>query len=267
VLRAAYSVGQLGRKARSRRRVAVPADSAAVPRDRQEPSRPDHPDPSTRTRPSGVRFQRATPSTCHPALRRTRQPVGDEAVSTARRNLEATTRRRDEPRAVVVTDHLGAEVLLTDSSTDGTGAMLEARTPAPGPPKPAGTRWPWPASIADDLRSTGVSIMTAYPTGRHVVDICIGDERRNLDIRCGVHPDGPDAHVDRHLALMSARMGVRRGLPVALGRSPGRAHRGSARPLEAALARSDDPRRRTTSTIRAHRRGTQPLIQEMTSVT
>jgi hypothetical protein len=33
--------------------------------------------------------------------------------------------------------------------------------------------------------------MAAYPTGRHVVDICIGDERQNLHIECGVPPTDP----------------------------------------------------------------------------
>ena len=40
-----------------------------------------------------------------------------------------------------------------------------------------------------------------YPSGRHVVDICVDDTSRSLGVECGVHPTGPEAHIDRHLAL------------------------------------------------------------------
>ena len=78
--------------------------------------------------------------------------------------------------------------------------LAQANSP-PGPPKPAGPVGPWPASIADELASAGLPIVTAYPSGRHVVDICIDDSGRSLGIECDVHPAGPEAHIDRHLAL------------------------------------------------------------------
>ncbi len=78
--------------------------------------------------------------------------------------------------------------------------LAQADSP-PGPPKPAGAVGPWATSIAEDLASAGTCVMTAYPTGRHVVDVCVDDGRRNLGIECAVHPAGPQAHIDRHLAL------------------------------------------------------------------
>lgn len=43
-----------------------------------------------------------------------------------------------------------------------------------------------------------------YPSGRHVVDISLCDSTRNVGIECEVHPEGPDAHIERHLALRRA---------------------------------------------------------------
>jgi hypothetical protein len=81
--------------------------------------------------------------------------------------------------------------------------LAQADSP-PGPPKPARSLGPWTHLIADDLRSAGVPVLTAYPSGRHVVDICLADERASVAIECEVHPDGPDAHIDRHMALNRA---------------------------------------------------------------
>jgi AAA domain len=81
--------------------------------------------------------------------------------------------------------------------------LAQADAP-PGPPKPAREVREvdsWARCIADDLDLAGVPTIVAYPTGRHVVDVCIADESRNIGIECGVHPDGPEAHMERHLAL------------------------------------------------------------------
>jgi hypothetical protein len=78
--------------------------------------------------------------------------------------------------------------------------LAQADAP-PGPPKPAREVDPWTRSIADDLDFAGVATIVAYPSGRHVIDVCIADESRDIGIECGVHPDGPEAHIERHLAL------------------------------------------------------------------
>jgi hypothetical protein len=59
----------------------------------------------------------------------------------------------------------------------------------------------WAQDLAADLERTGLEPFTAYPTGRHVVDVCVAGPGRFVALECGVHPDGPAAHIDRHLAL------------------------------------------------------------------
>ncbi len=91
----------------------------------------------------------------------------------------------------------------------------------PGRPKPAAHVDEWPAGIAAGLESAGVSALPGYPTGRHVVDICVGDAQRHFAIECCVHAEGPTAHIDRHLSLCrlgwsfqeayQSRWGSRRG--------------------------------------------------------
>jgi hypothetical protein len=74
----------------------------------------------------------------------------------------------------------------------------------PGPPAPAGPLPAWPRDIAADLHRTGVRTIHAYPTGRHVVDVCVGDAASFYGIECTVHPDGANAHIERHLSLHRA---------------------------------------------------------------
>ncbi|MGH9185914.1 MAG: DEAD/DEAH box helicase [Acidimicrobiales bacterium] len=73
-----------------------------------------------------------------------------------------------------------------------------------GRPKAAGTVGRWTAAIAADLASAGLPISIAYPSGRHVVDVCLDDHARSTGIECEVHRDGADAHIERHLALHRA---------------------------------------------------------------
>jgi hypothetical protein len=75
----------------------------------------------------------------------------------------------------------------------------------PGPPAAVPVLDEWTTSVARAVADTGVASISAYPSGRHLVDVCIGDDRSFLGVECSVHPDGPDAHIERHLAL------VRRG--------------------------------------------------------
>jgi hypothetical protein len=82
-----------------------------------------------------------------------------------------------------------------------TRALAEPAGPAlprPAEPAPATTSARGSVNVDPPL---SVAVVTAYPTGRHVVDIVVDDEARDLGIECSVHPDGPDAHIDRHLAL------------------------------------------------------------------
>ena len=87
-------------------------------------------------------------------------------------------------------------------------AYLAQADAPPGPPKPVAVEDEWTRGLAEELDAIGLTVVSGYPTGRDVVDICIGDERGFIGIESAVHPDGPDAHIDRHLAL------ARRGWPL-----------------------------------------------------
>ncbi|MEZ5381199.1 MAG: AAA domain-containing protein [Microthrixaceae bacterium] len=76
--------------------------------------------------------------------------------------------------------------------------LAQADAP-PGPPRRAHDVSPWVDAVADYLRSGGVGVMPAYPTGHHVVDLAI--DGAPIAVECSVHPAGPTAHIERHLEL------------------------------------------------------------------
>lgn len=80
-------------------------------------------------------------------------------------------------------------------------AYLDQADCPPRAPAPAGPVGAWAQGIADDLRSAGIPVITAYPSGRHEVEVCLHIPGRSLGVECGVHPDGPLAHIQRHLDL------------------------------------------------------------------
>lgn len=63
---------------------------------------------------------------------------------------------------------------------------------------------PWAARLADELRRGGVTVRSSYPVGRWRVDICAGDGVDAVALDCAVHPDGANAHLARHRALLRA---------------------------------------------------------------
>jgi hypothetical protein len=75
-----------------------------------------------------------------------------------------------------------------------------ADTP-PGRPVPLGAVDDWTHQVVENLAIAGVAVVAGYPSGQHVVDICFGDRFGFLGIECRVHEDGPEAHIERHLAL------------------------------------------------------------------
>lgn len=96
-------------------------------------------------------------------------------------------------------------IYSADPPADSTLAEFIAESDSPpGRPRPRGTAAAWTQSIAADLTRAGLDAAVSYPSGRHVVDIAIGGCDRPIAIECTVHPDGPDAHIERHLALVRA---------------------------------------------------------------
>jgi hypothetical protein len=64
---------------------------------------------------------------------------------------------------------------------------------------------PWASSLVDELRALGVDARAGYRAGRWVVDVCaVGSGGGALAVETGVHPDGAEAHVERHRALRRA---------------------------------------------------------------
>ena len=121
----------------------------------------------------------------------------------------ATWRFAEDPHlfAVLATRARRHLVLLLSADPPPGGLIadyLEQVDAPPGRSAPAGAPGPWVASVQQWLASAGVPALPHYPAGRHVVDVCAGDERRFVGLECTVHPHGPAAHVERHLALRRA---------------------------------------------------------------
>ncbi|HEX3424812.1 MAG TPA: AAA domain-containing protein [Acidimicrobiales bacterium] len=109
----------------------------------------------------------------------------DVMVTRARKSFRIVT-SADPPRPGLVADY-----------------FQQADTP-PGRPAPVRTLDTWSRLVADDLSTAGLPVATSYPTGRHVVDVCVACPDAAVSIECAVHPDGPEAHIDRHLALRAS---------------------------------------------------------------
>ena len=71
----------------------------------------------------------------------------------------------------------------------------------PGSPPSRTDIDPWTTGIAADLADAGFRPVTGYPVGVHTVDIALGAGGAAHGVDCVVHPDGPAAHIERHLAL------------------------------------------------------------------
>ncbi len=109
--------------------------------------------------------------------------------------------------AVFVTRARKRLVFIHSADPPASGLLaqyLDHADSPPGRPKLAARLDDWPAGIAAELESVGLSALAGYPSGRHVVDVCVGDASIYFAMECCVHPDGPEAHIDRHLSLSSA---------------------------------------------------------------
>lgn len=78
--------------------------------------------------------------------------------------------------------------------------LAQANSP-PGRPKPVARLEEWPTGIAAELESAGLPVIPGYPSGRHVIDLCVGDAERYFAVEGCIHAEGPSAHIDRHLSL------------------------------------------------------------------
>ena len=81
------------------------------------------------------------------------------------------------------------------------GRFLEWSTQPPKPVETAPPTHPTAIALGKALSDAGLNVRYRYPVGQHRVDLVVESERLVFGVMCGVHPDGPAAHTDRHLAL------------------------------------------------------------------
>src|SRR5690606_11184503 len=81
----------------------------------------------------------------------------------------------------------------------------------------------WAEDVAAELAAAGATVSTGYPVGRWTVDICLGDDADAVGLICGVHPDGPAAHVDRQRVLRQVGWRTRDVFPSRYAGNPTRA--------------------------------------------
>lgn len=107
-------------------------------------------------------------------------------------------------------------------------AYVDQADRPPRAPEPAGLVGPWARAIAGELELAGIPVITAYPSGRHAVDICVHIPDRILGIECGVHPGWPRCARAKAPRPRAQGMGSHRGLPLPLDRSAGGTGRGGS---------------------------------------
>lgn len=113
---------------------------------------------------------------------------------------------------VMVTRAREEIVVLTSLPLDTPGLIgeyLRHGDAPPAPPRHAGTPRPEVKAIAADLARQDIPTAVGYPSGPHLVDLVIGDGEAALGVLFGVHPDGPEAHVERHHQLRRAGWDLR----------------------------------------------------------
>jgi hypothetical protein len=133
-------------------------------------------------------------------------PAGPPAVRRAVEepdsfNLMITRARR---RLAVVTALDPPSVTTPAGLVDAFLAHARRPLAVPAEPTPPSD---WVAALADELRAHGLDAQVGYQVGRWSVDLCAGKDGEAVAVETGVHPDGPEAHIERHRAL--ARTGWR----------------------------------------------------------
>ncbi|WP_229074736.1 AAA domain-containing protein [Actinoplanes sp. DH11] len=62
----------------------------------------------------------------------------------------------------------------------------------------------WAAELSAELRRLDVPVRPGYRVGTWHVDLCVGPPSQVTGVLCGIHPDGPAAHLSRQTALHRA---------------------------------------------------------------
>lgn len=108
---------------------------------------------------------------------------------------------------VMITRAKRSLIVLSSGDLPATGLLadyLRWAATAPRPPVDQPPKDAWTARLAVALLDAGQRVRTGYPVGRWTVDLVVGDGTGAMAVATTVHPDGPDAHLARHLALARA---------------------------------------------------------------
>ena len=99
-------------------------------------------------------------------------------------------------------------MVVVTSLTSGTGVVGDYLAYAESPPVPAEPTAErgadWTARLAAELEHAGVNVRRDYPVGTWRVDLCVGEDDDAVGLICRVHPDGPEAHIERQQTLRRA---------------------------------------------------------------
>jgi hypothetical protein len=107
---------------------------------------------------------------------------------------------RARQRVVVVTS-------VRDRSALPEGLLKAYLRHGEHPPRPAETAAPpagWVAELAGRIEAYGLRVVADYPVAGYTVDLAVGEDVNAVGVECIVHPEGPRAHIERHLALRRA---------------------------------------------------------------
>jgi hypothetical protein len=117
-------------------------------------------------------------------------------------------------RHLVVVTSLPAPTVATPAGLVD-AFLAHADRPPRRPPATSGlgSPSPWVTSLVEELGALGTEAQAAYPVGRWVVDVCAGTGAASLAVETAVHPDGIDAHVERHRSLRRTGWRVFDGYP------------------------------------------------------
>ena len=74
----------------------------------------------------------------------------------------------------------------------------------PGHIEDPGSARSWTLDMASALSGADARVITDYPVAGWTIDIALGAGDDAVGVECRVHPNGPDAHIERHLTLRRA---------------------------------------------------------------
>ena len=104
-------------------------------------------------------------------------------------------------------------VVTSLDSADGLIGDYLAYADKPPVPDPGGDPGGWAATLGASLSRLGVPVRADYAVGGWRLDLCVGPAETAIGVLCGVHPDGPAAHVARQRALHRSGWQLADGFP------------------------------------------------------